>query len=314
MNKKQLLVSVYVVTYNSAKTVIETLDSVKAQTYPNIELVISDDCSTDNTVEICREWVELNKDRFVRVEILTVEKNTGVAGNNNRANRACQGEWVKPIAGDDILMPTCVDDYVLYVNTYPEASIVFGQTIVFGQNVQVCKEKEKTMRQYNAKMAQLDSADQLAIVLNGDCPSAPSVFYKKLLYEEGLMMDDERIPLIEDWPKWIKLLKQGVHFYFLDKVVVCYRLGGVSTSEQWESMRIFHDKRMIHFYYVWDVLSCQDLDNLKLKTIEYECEIYKELLQKCDELRNVRNSHAYKLGKALLLPFRKVKVFFDQKK
>lgn len=68
------LVSVSVITYNSAKTVIETLDSIKAQTYQNIELIVSDDCSTDNTVEICRDWLTKNEKRFVRMELITVEK------------------------------------------------------------------------------------------------------------------------------------------------------------------------------------------------------------------------------------------------
>ena len=67
------LVSVSVITYNSSKTVLETLESVKTQTYPNIELIISDDCSPDNTVEVCREWIEQNKERFVRIEILAAE-------------------------------------------------------------------------------------------------------------------------------------------------------------------------------------------------------------------------------------------------
>ena len=46
------LVSIIVITYNSAKFVLETLESAKAQTYQNIELIISDDCSSDNTIEI----------------------------------------------------------------------------------------------------------------------------------------------------------------------------------------------------------------------------------------------------------------------
>ena len=46
------LVSIVVATYNSAKTVIETLESIKAQTYDNIELIVSDDCSQDNTIDV----------------------------------------------------------------------------------------------------------------------------------------------------------------------------------------------------------------------------------------------------------------------
>ena len=108
----QPLVSVLVITYNSAKFVLETLESIKAQTYQNIELIISDDCSTDNIVELCQKWVEENKERFVRTQIITSDLNTGVSANGNRGRDACQGEWIKGIAGDDLLMPNCVEDCV----------------------------------------------------------------------------------------------------------------------------------------------------------------------------------------------------------
>lgn len=68
------LVSVSIITYNSSSTILETLDSIYSQSYQNIELIVSDDCSTDNTVEICKKWIDEHKDRFVRVELLTVEK------------------------------------------------------------------------------------------------------------------------------------------------------------------------------------------------------------------------------------------------
>ena len=56
-----MLVSISVITYNSSKYILDTLDSVKAQTYPNLELVISDDCSTDNTIDLCKDWVKRTK-------------------------------------------------------------------------------------------------------------------------------------------------------------------------------------------------------------------------------------------------------------
>ena len=112
---KMPLVSIAVVTYNSSKTVIETLDSIRDQTYLNIELIISDDCSKDDTVEVCRKWVEQNKDRFVRADVFNVEKNTGVSANFNRADAASRGEWGKPIAGDDLLLPNAIQEYVNYI-------------------------------------------------------------------------------------------------------------------------------------------------------------------------------------------------------
>ena len=75
------LVSITVITYNSAKYVIETLESAKAQTYQNIELIISDDHSTDNTVKDCRQWIEKNKEWFIRTVLITIPENTGVPAN-----------------------------------------------------------------------------------------------------------------------------------------------------------------------------------------------------------------------------------------
>ena len=70
---EQPLVSIIVITYNSSKYVLETLESAKAQTYQNIELIVSDDCSTDNTVEICQNGSKTKNDLFV-MKLITVEK------------------------------------------------------------------------------------------------------------------------------------------------------------------------------------------------------------------------------------------------
>ena len=134
------LVSVPVVIYNSAKTILETLESIKAQTYPNIELIISDDCSTDNTVALCRDWIDKNKERFIRVEIIVPDHNTGVAGNCNRAYAACEGEWIKSIAGDDLLMPNCILDCTTYVLEHPNTIYLFGRCTAFGANESECKQ------------------------------------------------------------------------------------------------------------------------------------------------------------------------------
>ncbi len=89
-NTEQLLVSIIVVTYNSSKYILETLESAKAQTYQNIELIVSDDCSTDNTVSICDRWLHENDFFFFRTKLITTTQNTGVAPNCNRGLRQRQ--------------------------------------------------------------------------------------------------------------------------------------------------------------------------------------------------------------------------------
>ena len=78
------LVTVLVVSYQSEKFIIETLNSVFCQSYPNIELIISDDCSDDNSFQIASDWLKINSTRFVQSKLIKSEKNLGTSANINR--------------------------------------------------------------------------------------------------------------------------------------------------------------------------------------------------------------------------------------
>ena len=144
-------VTVSVITFNSSRYVIETLESIKAQTYPNIILQISDDCSTDNTVKVCKDWIEKNGSRFVKTKIVVPEHNTGVAGNLNRAWDACETKYIKDIAGDDKLMPNCIEDNMQYMKEHPEAVFVFSKIKVFGSSDQQNKKIEALEKRIKKK-------------------------------------------------------------------------------------------------------------------------------------------------------------------
>ncbi len=99
-------ISVMVVTYNSEYTIEETLNSVLLQSYgaENIELIITDDCSKDNTVSIIKKWSVYNKNKFYRVVLIENSVNKGVSENCNIGWKACTSNWIKSIGGDDLLM------------------------------------------------------------------------------------------------------------------------------------------------------------------------------------------------------------------
>lgn len=319
----QPLVSVTVITYNSSKTVLETLDSIKVQTYKNIELVVSDDCSTDNTVELCRNWIEQNKDRFVRTELLTVEKNTGVAGNCNRAGVACQGEWVKGIAGDDILMPNCLEDSMNYATEHSDAYAIFGRAEAFGASKEECDKWNENISNNSLTL----SSEQLLheLLFSGNCISAVTFFYNRLVINEMNIHNDERIPLLEDWPKWINMLRVGIKFHYVDKVLVKYRLNGISTGKR-SSLKYFESERLMRFYYLYPEWQKEDAEAAVKRIVKEECDIYQQLLESESDtetsLRKERNyykeqyeiyskwynqicqSKAYRLGKAILKPLK----------
>lgn len=95
-------VSVHVITYNQAHFIRQTLDSVLAQDYENLEIVVADDASTDGTQLILKEYAEKWPGKFV---IVLNEKNLGITGNSNAAFFACTGEFIALLGGDDLFLP-----------------------------------------------------------------------------------------------------------------------------------------------------------------------------------------------------------------
>lgn len=228
-NKEQSLVSVAVITYNSSNTIVETLESIHNQTYLNIELIISDDCSTDNTVEICRQWVSTHQDRFCRVEIIESSVNTGISANCNRGEDACAGVWCKLLAGDDLLLPECIETYMQCVGDRDDLPCVFSRVQCFNAN------NGKDVNDFTAfdyHFFSLTREDQLHhLIYECNCIPAATVFINLTLMRKLGIRNDERIPMLEDWPKWINILNAGYRLEFIDKQLVRYRIyNGISTA------------------------------------------------------------------------------------
>lgn len=230
MENKQPLVSVNVLMYNSSKYILETLESIKAQTYQNIELIMSDDKSTDDTVKICEKWIAKNRDRFVSYQILVPDHNTGQSGNYNRAFRAATGEWIKEIDGDDLLMPNCLSELINFVQENSDAKYVFGKMKCFVKKNKRCS----IIFPVDYSFFQKDINEQLEqLLFEKDCLQSPCSFYNRQYMLDIDFQHDERIPNIEDWPKWINLLRKKVRFHLLDKDIVFYRLySGISTQQR----------------------------------------------------------------------------------
>ena len=222
------LVSVVVVTFNSSKYISETLDSVKEQTYNSIELIITDDCSTDSTVEICTSWFEKNSSRFISTKLITSEQNTGITANRNRGCFAAHGKWIKHVDGDDKLYPACVEDYIKYVSDNPSKNIVFSPLKVFGEGDLA---KWNLLLRTNFKYVFSLAPRDFKILLCKICLfPAPSLFINAE-YFRAVGGYDESIRDLEDWPFWIKSAFNGARFAYLDTNEVYYRISPSSLSQ-----------------------------------------------------------------------------------
>jgi glycosyltransferase involved in cell wall biosynthesis len=226
------LVSIIVTTYNSAKYVVETLESARAQTWENVELIISDDCSTDETIDICRKWVASNQHRFVRTEILTVPQNLGVSASCNRSINACKADWIKIIAGDDILFPDCIKDNMNFVGANPMATIIFSQVKVYAETFDAENLLATDPGDYPANLMgeYFCAADQYKILLLSDRINyTPSYFFKKqTIFSVGGYDEENR--LVEDYPMWLKLTAAGNRLFYFHKPTVGYRRHQAAAS------------------------------------------------------------------------------------
>ncbi len=227
---KRPLVTVAAITYNSAPFVEELLDSITAQTYDRIELIISDDGSHDDTVEVCRRWLGNHAARFERSEIITTERNTGISPNNNRALRAATGEWFKGIAGDDLLLPECIATYVAYAATHPEAHFLFSGVEPFG-DISI---ETHSAAFWDRKLAIFRGlptarAQYQYLLRNENFAPAASAFMKtETLRKLGGF--DEQIRMLEDYPLWIRATRQGYKLSLLPGTLVKYRAHGGSIQ------------------------------------------------------------------------------------
>lgn len=232
------LVSVVVVSYNSADTVIETLDSVLNQTYKNIELILSDDFSQDNTVSIATEWFNQHKNVFLGgAYLLAAEKNQGVCGNFNKAIRLSKGKWIKIIAADDILLPNCCEDYVNYALKNPEAHFMTSY-VDYYSNTFI---KENRFRS-NVAVSYLSIFDQSAEVQLREMAykifvMAPTMFFSRFVFDAVGGFNEEY--MYEDHPFYINLLENGFKLYFVDATTVGYRIHNSTCNS---NLKLFNYK------------------------------------------------------------------------
>lgn len=230
--RKKHLVSIIVVTYNSSKYVIETLESAREQTYQNVELIVSDDCSTDDTVIICNEWIGKNKERFVRVELITAEKNTGIPANCNRGVKASQGKWVKLIAGDDALKTNCITDNMAAVSADKNIKLLQTNVDFYTDNFDEPNFIKTSSIESNPFFTKTNNAqEQYRLLLYGNRILAPSIFIKReVLNQVGGF--DESISLIEDLPFWTKVTRGGFMISYNNSVTVNNRIHSMSVTNR----------------------------------------------------------------------------------
>lgn len=205
------LVSIVTPAYNCADFIRETIASVQAQTYTNWEMVIVDDCSTDNTRAVVEDCAKEDP----RVRYLCLEQNSGAAVARTTAMREARGEYIAFLDSDDLWKPEKLERQLAFMrdNDYAFTSTSYEQVDEQGKPLGVIRQATKKV-DYNRMLL--------------DCPVGNST----VMYSVAKMGKFE-VPNIRkrnDYALWLKMLKKEQYIRGMDDVLMQYRIRPNSIS------------------------------------------------------------------------------------
>lgn len=119
------LVSIIMPSYNTADRIGKTIHSVQEQTYSNWELIIVDDCSTDNTDTVVAQYTDN------RIKYLKNDKNSGAAVSRNKALREAKGRWIAFLDSDDLWLPKKLEKQINFMKEYNYTFTFTDYEIIF---------------------------------------------------------------------------------------------------------------------------------------------------------------------------------------
>lgn len=217
------LVSIIMPSYNTGAYIKETINSVVLQTYDNWELIIVDDCSTDNTDEVVQPFLNDQRIRYLKNE-----RNSGAAISRNKALREARGKWIAFLDSDDLWMPDKLEKQIQFMDV---GGYHFSYT----------------------NYTEIDSNSNL----NGIRVTGPKRITKAGMYNYcwpgclTVMYDAETIGLIQisnikknnDYAMWLKVCKKA-NCYLLDEVLASYRRGrsGSISTHSYKALIVWHYK------------------------------------------------------------------------
>ncbi|MBN3136689.1 glycosyltransferase [Pectobacterium punjabense] len=239
------LVSIIVAAYNAERYIKKTLDSCIQQTYQNIEIIITDDGSTDNTVSMCREWCNKNKVIYphVYIALLVAEKNSGIPKNINKALAISKGKWIKCIGSDDLLCSDAIHNFLSVADN--DIGVVFSFFETFGEKIHhpICYPFLVT--RYISSMNNSFLKKKFAMLHFNNV--APGAFINRDYFTEF----DPTYNLLEDLPLWLKFIHNDVNTVFINKVTVNYRIHDKQVTSNMNldaNKLLYHDLKELNKY------------------------------------------------------------------
>ncbi len=239
------IVSVIIPVYNSERYINKTLDSVLAQTYKLIEIVLVDDCSTDNTEQLINEYTE----KHDNITYYQLKKNSGAAIARNKALELAKGRYFAFLDSDDLWYPQKINKQLTLMKQ-KNISICYTAIEMIDENDRLIKGKRNV----------LEKVDYNFLLKNTMLATSTIVIDRKLV-------GSFEMPLIrsgQDYATWLQLMRNGTNAHGINEVLVKYRKSRNSLS----SNKIKGIKK------VWDIQVKQEKINPLNATYNCMCYAY----------------------------------------
>lgn len=269
------LVSIIIPCYNNTQYLIEAINSAVNQTYKNIEIIVVDDGSDQETKSIINSQV-------ANIDILITQNNCGLSAARNRGIDKASGKFIQFLDGDDFLKPEKIDYSLKKLdNMDQENCIIISDFMLFNDEKQTLLPAYVDFKTIDFKFDQiLYKWDE-----NFSIPIHCGLFERNLFNDFRF---SEKLRSKEDWVMWVNLFKKEPRVFFVDKPLVIYR---VHSGSMTHSLNMFED-HMSALEILKNNLSVEEYEKLLKKFVQ---RYYNKSLYFQNQIRTMKNSKSYKI-------------------
>ena len=230
---KEPLVSVIVPCFNAEKFVRDAVLSICNQSYKNLEIIIADDCSTDNTSEILEQLSKVDH----RIKLVRHKTNLKIVKTLNELVACSEGKYIARMDADDISLPTRIEKQVNFLEAHSDVSVC-------GTNAIIIDENDKQIERTYLPILPEDNKYFLRFFSTLYHPTilAKSEVLKQNLYDESFLY-------IEDYELWCRLVfSNGLKICNLQEPLYKYRVFPASTSSVHAAKQKASSARLFDLY------------------------------------------------------------------
>jgi len=218
------LVSAIAVCYNHERYVHDCLESIRAQDYSNLQIIIADDGSKDMSSLLIGRWIEQNPS--LRVTFLHNEQNLGVCKTLNRALSAAQGKYISMIATDDVWEPGKIGEQVRVMESLPERTgVLYSDAYRIDESG---APMAKRFIESHRAFSRMPEGDIQEILWQDNFIPAMTTLIRRSVFERVGMYDENLF--YEDWEMWLRI-SERYHFAYFPRPTAKYRIVRNSISK-----------------------------------------------------------------------------------